>query len=113
MLIVTLLTDLTFEWFMEFDDQVRQALPATVAAGVLDLSAVQHLDSSGLGVVARLHRDLKARGGRLALAGAAPHLQNLLRMVGFHQHLQTWDTLAEALASFRPAATPEDPRRKE
>ncbi|RCK81144.1 MAG: hypothetical protein OZSIB_2521 [Candidatus Ozemobacter sibiricus] len=102
-LLVSLLADLTFDWFMEFDEQIRQALAPQVTHGILDLSRAHHLDSSGLGVIARLHRDLKARGGGLILAGVVPPIDNLLQMVGFHHHLRMYPTLEEALATLRLA----------
>ncbi len=105
-LLVSLLADLTFDWFMEFDEQIRQALAPEVVHGVLDLSRARHLDSSGLGVIARLHRDLKSRGGGLILAGIVPPIDNLLQMVGFHHHLRMYSTIEEALATLRPDRPP-------
>lgn len=49
---------------------------------VLDLAAVGDLDLSGLQLLAALDRDLRARGGRLVLAGVQPAWRDRFRPLG-------------------------------
>jgi anti-sigma B factor antagonist len=60
--------------------QLRDAL-ATVAAReshvVLDFSAVNFVDSSGLGLLLSTARTTKARGGSLVVRGASPTVRRL------------------------------------
>jgi anti-anti-sigma factor len=62
---------------------VRAALQAECARGsrlVLDVSAVEFVDSSGLNTFVSLHRDTAAAGGTLGLVGASTSLRRLLEI---------------------------------
>jgi anti-sigma B factor antagonist len=70
--------------------EVRMQAAAAIAASggslVMDLSAVEFIDSSGLGVLAGLHREAARGGGRLAIvppAGTARQIFALTRTEGF------------------------------
>jgi anti-sigma B factor antagonist len=62
----------------------REALHAALAAGdgalVVDLSRVELLDATGLGVLVGTHRRAGLAGRRLVLRDAAPRVARLLRM---------------------------------
>jgi stage II sporulation protein AA (anti-sigma F factor antagonist) len=62
---------------------VRVALQSECAHGsrlVLDVSAVEFVDSSGLNTFVSLHRDTAAAGGTLELVGASASLRRLLEI---------------------------------
>ena len=48
----------------------------------LDLSRVETTDAAGLGLLGMTHRRAAAAGVRLLLAGAPPHLRELLAVAG-------------------------------
>lgn len=72
---------------------VRERLHAAVGLGsgtlVIDLSDVQLVDATGLGVLAGTQR-LAARSGRsMVLRGTPPRVARLLRIIGFDRVLRS------------------------
>lgn len=80
--------------------QLREAFAGAAADVplVLDLSQVQFMDSLGLSVLARAHRDRVARGTAPIMVPSAPVAQ-LLAVSGLDSVLVTRPSLAEALAT--------------
>ena len=81
-------------------DDVRQALEQASKSGegriVVDLTAVEFLDSTVLGVFVQAHRRA-AGGGRFRLAAPGPEPRRILHVAGVESYLDVHDTLAEAL----------------
>ncbi|MFD1427086.1 anti-sigma B factor antagonist [Kroppenstedtia sanguinis] len=48
----------------------------------LDLSQVEYMDSTALGVLIGAYKQLRARQGRLVLTGMSPRLKRLFRITG-------------------------------
>ncbi len=64
---------------------MRRALEAAAERGpdvVVDLSYVEFVDSTALGLLAAQHRELSARGGSLVLSGPRPRVRRLLSSTG-------------------------------
>lgn len=64
---------------------MRQALTAAAERSpdvVVDLSYVEFVDSTALGLLAAQHRELTARGGSLVLSAPRPRVRRLLRATG-------------------------------
>jgi anti-sigma B factor antagonist len=72
---------------------------------VLDLSAVDFMDTSCLAVIVGHWKKLAARGGMLALAGARYRYTKTLWITGLADRLPMFETVAEAVAACS-AATP-------
>jgi anti-sigma B factor antagonist len=68
---------------------------------VLDLGAVQFIDSSGLGAILSCYRQLRSSGGDLKLCGMTPPVRALFELVRMHRIFDTYATFEEAVASFR------------
>jgi anti-sigma B factor antagonist len=66
---------------------------------VLDLSAVDFMDTSCLAVIVGHWKKLAARGGTLALAGARYRYTKTLWITGLADRLPMFDTVAEAVAA--------------
>jgi anti-anti-sigma factor len=68
----------------------RSRLREVVSSGILhltvDLTGVQSLDSSGIGLLVAAHNSLKKSGGELAITHASKDLLDLLRAMRIHQH---------------------------
>ena len=82
-------------------NQLARELVAITESGrlrvVVDLSGVQLLDSSGVGVlIAGLER-VRSRGGELRLAGAAPTVRRVFDITGLNGYLPVDDTVDDAL----------------
>jgi anti-anti-sigma factor len=70
---------------------VRGVLHAAIDAAdgdlVIDLAAVELVDTTGLGVLLSAHRRATRSGGRVVLRGVTPPLQRLLRVTRLHRIL--------------------------
>ncbi|MBA2482068.1 MAG: STAS domain-containing protein [Planctomycetes bacterium] len=68
---------------------------------VIDLGGVASLDSSCLGPLVQKMREIKEKGGRLALSCVdSPALQEIFALTRFDKVFPIYATRAEALASF-------------
>ena len=79
---------------------------------VLDLSAVDFMDTSCLAVIVGHWKKLAARGGVLALAGARYRYTKTLWITGLADRLPMFETVAEAVAACSasaPAAAGDSP----
>jgi stage II sporulation protein AA (anti-sigma F factor antagonist) len=70
-------------------ESVRGALDALISDPmvkelVLDMSGVQFMDSSGLGVILGRYRALTERGGRLLLSGVPVSIDRIFRIAGLY-----------------------------
>lgn len=81
--------------------QVDQALRDRPPELVLDLAAVDFLDSSGLGALLELHRRLTDEGGFLRLVIASRHVRRVIDVTGMAQVLDIYDSRKAALAAQR------------
>ena len=77
---------------------------------ILDLSAVDFMDTSSLAVIVGHWKKLTARGGTLALAGARYRYTKTLWITGLADRLPMFETVAEAVAACsRPAGAADSP----
>jgi anti-sigma B factor antagonist len=67
---------------------------------VLNLSAVNFVDSSGLGELVRTHASVRSHGGQLKLANPSKHVHDLLKMTKLDRVLDIEEDEASALNSF-------------
>lgn len=89
----------------EFKESVTQAI-AGESSVVLDMSRVQFVDSSGLGTLLSLLRDLSTRGGDLKLSRVQKRVRAMFELVRMHRILSVYETTEEAIAAFN---SPEEP----
>jgi anti-sigma B factor antagonist len=65
---------------------------------VFDVSALDYLDSSGVGALISCLTVIKKAGGELRLAGASPRIQRILGMTGVDKLLPAYPTVDAAVA---------------
>ena len=83
---------------------VAEATPNHALALILDVSAVDYLDSAGIHLIYRLREKLRARGQGLRLVIPAHSPANdALRLAGVWRNIETSETLDAALSEFAPA----------
>jgi anti-anti-sigma factor len=73
------------------------AMPNQEHQLILDMSAVDYLDSAGIQLIYQLREQLRARGQNLKLvipASSAPH--DALRLAGLMEHVPMVETVEEA-----------------
>ncbi len=68
---------------------------------VIDLSNVQFINSSGLGLLINGVTTMKNAGGRLKIAGASMKIQNLFKITRLESMMEQYLTLQEAVKSFK------------
>jgi anti-anti-sigma factor len=72
---------------------------------VLDLSAVQFMDSTGLRAVLHVQRELaEGPGGGMVILGATEPVRRLLKLTGLERHLPVFETLEQAETALAAAA---------
>lgn len=69
----------------------RQAL-------VIDLSALEFMDSSGLQILLRLREKLRVAGKKVLLVSPAPQIQKLFRLTGFDKLFSIFASDSQALS---------------
>lgn len=62
------------------------------------MSAVEFIDSSGIGVLVGAVKRAEATGGRVALVGCSPHVDGLLRRMALHRVFGLHTELESAFA---------------
>ncbi len=86
-----------------FDDCLSEAAP-TSDRFILDMSAVDFLDTTALAVIVGHWRRQAAAGGLVFLAGARYRCIKALWITGLADRLPMYDTVDEALAAARTTA---------
>src|SRR5262245_53093263 len=77
---------------------------------VADLSAVDYIDSSGVGVLVRLHTKARSAGGDLKLCALPARIAEVLRLTRLVSIFGTYGTQAEAIAAcYEAAPSPQSP----
>jgi anti-sigma B factor antagonist len=66
---------------------------------VFDASALEYVDSSGIGTIVSCLTQIKKSGAELKMAGANPRIMRLLTMTGVDKLLTLYPSVAEATAS--------------
>jgi anti-sigma B factor antagonist len=64
---------------------------------IIDLSAVEHVDASGLAVLVGSRRRARLLGGSLRLAAPSPEVARVLSATGMNQHFEIFPTVRAAI----------------
>jgi anti-sigma B factor antagonist len=85
--------------------RVRDAGLKLVSGGmkylIVDLSATEYMDSTGLGTLVGLHKRLRESEGELIVAGSQPRVKRLFEITGLSQVFKIFDDVAAALKEVR------------
>jgi anti-sigma B factor antagonist len=84
--------------------QLDWAVDSLVSEGrkkvIFDLSKVTGVDSTGIGIIVMSAGKLKKAGGQLRVAGANPHIEEVLKMTNVDQIVGLHSTTAAAATGF-------------
>lgn len=84
---------------------IAEATPNHALAVILDVSALDYLDSAGIHLLYKLREKLRARGQTLRLVIPADSPANdALRLAGISRNIDTAETLQAAMAEFLPVS---------
>ena len=75
---------------------------------VLNLSALQYLDSSGIGELARIYVSVVKASGQMKVVGLSPKVEEILKITQLYQVFPEFSSEEEALESF-PESRRKDP----
>ena len=78
-------------------EQLISLLRPAATRLILDLSAVEHADASGLAVLVGSGRRAGLRGGSLRLAAPSPEVARVLSATGIDRHLDIFPTVRAAI----------------
>ena len=81
-------------------DKVRSVLQAGDRRVLLNVGSVAYIDSAGLGELVNAFTTVKKQGGALKLLGVTKKLKDLLVITKLSTVFDSYDTEAEALASY-------------
>lgn len=83
------------------DQKLADTFKEVIEAGrhkiVLDMTKVKYIDSLGIGQIAGGYTSLDELGGSLVLARTNEKIRELLRLTGLQNHIQTFDTVEDAV----------------
>ncbi len=85
-------------------DKINSLLQQGYRKLLLDLGAVTHVDSAGLGQLVQIHATTTRQGGTLKLLNVTKRLHDLLVVTRLLVVFDSFENEAEALASFGPPA---------
>lgn len=87
------------EW--KIDDLLRENRKQVV----FDISEVNYLDSTGVGILVMASGKLQSAGGALHVAGSQGVVHNTLTMTRVNEVLRLFPDAESAMAAFQPAAS--------
>ncbi len=79
------------------EEVVRSAFHDDDTSAALDMTAVAYLSSAGIRSLLTLSKEVKRRGGVMALAGVQEYPLKVLKMAGFHSIFSITPTVEEAV----------------
>ena len=82
-------------------DKVQSLLQQGHKKIVIDLGSVSYVDSAGLGQLVQIHATTRNHGGALRLANVTKRLKDLLVVTKLVTVFDSYNSEAEALASFK------------
>ena len=85
-----------------FQSKLNERCPALI----VDLSAVDFIDSTGLATLIEYHRDAGTHGGIFCLAGINPNLKAIFDVVQFDRVMAIFPTVVEAGAAIKRGQVP-------
>lgn len=89
------------------ENAIAEATPNHALALILDVSALDYLDSAGIHLVYKLREKLRARGQTMRLVIPADSPANdALRLAGVARNIETADSVDAAMAEFTAESAP-------
>lgn len=68
---------------------------------IIDLSNVEFMDSSGIGMILGRYREIEEREGKIALTGIKGNMERIFNMSGLYKIIKKFDTVDDALTEWR------------
>jgi anti-sigma B factor antagonist len=98
--VLTLCGDMDMEEAVEVKNSIASQVDKGCCQIVLDFSRVQHINSTGIGILAERLRYLRTVAGDLRLAGLSPSLQHVFELTLIRSVFRIYATAGEAVQSY-------------
>lgn len=85
----------------EFQEAVREHVTGDTKCIVLDMEQIEHVDSTGVGILAAIFSSVQNGNGKLVLACMNAKVQRILDVLWFLRILDHTPTVEEALEKFK------------
>ena len=82
---------------MGLNDEVRKLVDGGKKKFVIDMSSVEHINSSGLGMLIASLNAVRQAGGDLKVANASPRVLELLTITKLNQIFESYKSVDEAV----------------
>jgi anti-anti-sigma factor len=89
--------DLALEGVPPVDEAIRMALRRDAGTIILDLSGVEHIDSSGISVLVKGHQTADREGKKLVLIRLRPNVRRIFRLSNLHKVFDIFSSLDDVL----------------
>lgn len=86
----------------QMDREVEAHLSRAETRFILDLSAVDHVDSAAVGQIVKSFSKIKKSGGTLRLAGVKGMVDGVLKLTQVHKVIEIFPTAHDAAKDFPP-----------
>jgi anti-sigma B factor antagonist len=91
----------------EVDWLVDELIRGNIRKLVIDLTGVERVDSTGIGIIVTGSGKIKKAGGEIRLCGVKGMVYDMMHTANIHRIIPFYDTIEEAVASFSaPAKQP-------
>ncbi len=79
----------------------NQVLPGTEGQRkvILDMTKVDYVSSAGLRILLLLYRQVKGKGGKIALVGTSEEIKDIMSVTGLINFFQISETLEDGISS--------------
>jgi anti-sigma B factor antagonist len=84
---------------MSLNEEVRKLIDAGKKKFIVDMGAVEHVNSSGLGILIASLNVVRQAGGDLKVANASPRVLDLLKITKLNQIFSSFGSVEEAVKS--------------
>lgn len=85
---------------VEVKEKVKASLDRERTMIHIDMSGVDFINSSGLGAMVSMLKEIRLRQGRLTLSNLAPYIVEIFEITQLSNVFEIYETVEEAMASY-------------
>ena len=68
---------------------------------IIDLSNVEFMDSSGIGMILGIYKEIKERQGKIAVTGIKGNMERIFNMSGLYKIISKYNNINDAINDWR------------
>ncbi|MCD4812406.1 STAS domain-containing protein [bacterium] len=99
--VIGLLGDIDMQEVVNIRNTIASVLDSGCNQLVLDLSRVQHINATGMGILTESLRRIRHLQGDMKLAGVNPYVENIFELTGIKRFFEIHATRGDAVKSFK------------